>query len=217
MLTPELLAKLTPEAIAGLSPADKQRVIEILKDLELTGYQRHWRDIKAQYRAWIDDCQRRGVDPWEERRAQGLPGLAEVLERTRELLDERERRKDPTYKLTAGEKLSRELYNAPDHQAFLAREAAEQERQAEERAASYRAAQERYRQSQAEQAEQESEPVSVPNLPRPVSIAEVARRAQEQAFAEANREQPDFIDRICGQGSDKPSGRSNGGRLGFMG
>jgi cell pole-organizing protein PopZ len=156
-------------------------------------------------------------DPSEERKAQGLPVLGEVLAKVRKLLDERERRNDPEWQLTPGEKLRRELYNAPDHQAFLAREAAEQERKAQELAASYAAAQERYRQKQAEQAEQESEPECVSTLPRPVSIAEVARQAQERAFAEANREQPDFIDRICGPGSDKPSGRANGGKLGFMG
>jgi hypothetical protein len=124
MLKPELLAKLTPEAIAALDPADKQRVLDILRDLELTGYQRHMRDLKAAHGAWIADCERRGVDPSEERKAHGLPVLGEVLAKVRKLLDERERRNDPEWQLTPGEKLRRELYNAPDHQAFLAREAA---------------------------------------------------------------------------------------------
>ena len=210
MLKPELLAELTAENLSGLEPADKHRVIEILKDLELTGYQRHMRNMKAIHRAWLVSYELQGIDPTE------TIEYADIVARVRKLLDERERRNDPNFQLSAGEKLSRELYNAPDHQAFLAREAAEQERQAQERLASCKAAQERYLQNQPK-AEPEINLERVSNLPRLVSIAEVARAAQEQAFAESNREQPDFLDRICGPRFNKPSGRSGGGKLGFMG
>jgi hypothetical protein len=64
---------------------------------------------------------------------------------------------------------------APDRQAFLAREAAEQERKTQELAASYlRAAQDRYRQ---QQPEPESEPVSVSNLRRASELASSFKQA----------------------------------------
>jgi hypothetical protein len=97
MLTPETLAKLTPEALAGLDAKDKQRVIEIVKDLQLTGYQRHIRDLKAAHRAMIEDCRQRKIDYWEDRRQRGMPGLAELMENARKRLD------DPNRELTLGE------------------------------------------------------------------------------------------------------------------
>jgi hypothetical protein len=63
---------------------------------------------------------------------------------------------------------------------------------------------------------QSEEQAPEPSRPRLVSLAEIARHAEEQAFAEANREEPSFIDRICGADSKHPSGRDSG-RFGFMG
>jgi hypothetical protein len=75
---------------------------------------------------------------------------------------------------------------APDHQAFLAREMAEQKRQAQERAASYnRAAQDRYRQ---QHPEPESEPVSVSNLRRAGELASSFKQAA--ALADAQDKEP---------------------------
>jgi hypothetical protein len=76
--------------------------------------------------------------------------------------------------------------NAPDHQAFLAREAAEQQRKTQELAASYiRAAQDRYRQ---QHPEPESEPVSVSNLRRAGELASSFKQAA--ALGDAQDKEP---------------------------
>jgi hypothetical protein len=189
MLKPELLNGLTPESLKGLEPAEKQRLIEILKDLQLTGFQRYMRDLWARVEAVRRDYQNRGVDMFEDRRAKGLPSLHDVLENAR---------KNPDHTKS----LAFEVYHAPDHQAYMAeQERLEAERQ-QQITEQFRKAQEHYQQREAQFAE--SLPVS--NMPKFVSIAEMARQAQEQAFAEANKEPADFIERICGPGSDKPSG-----------
>jgi len=72
--------------------------------------------------------------------------------------------------------------NAPDHQAFLARYAAEQERKTQELADSYnRAAQERYRQ---QQPQPESEPISISNLRRADELASSYKQAAALGYAQ---------------------------------
>lgn len=185
----ELLDGLTPESLAGLDAADKQRVIEILKDLQLTGFRRYIRDLQARLEAVRSDYASRGVDMHEDMRARGLPSLHDVLENAR---------KNPDHTKS----LAWELYHAPDHQAYMAEQErldAERQQQITEQ---FRKGQEQYREREA----QFTESLPASNMPKSVSIAEMARQAQEQAFAEANKEPADFIERICGPGSDKPSG-----------
>ncbi|HXL23841.1 MAG TPA: hypothetical protein VOA78_15365 [Candidatus Dormibacteraeota bacterium] len=135
MLDPERLAELTPESLAGLAPADKRRVMEILKDLELTAYQRFMGDLRKRLEAANRDCDARGVNFWEERQAKGLPGLAEVLEKVRKDVRENPNRQHS---------LGWQLYHAADHQAFLAKQDAEQAERIRQLAVGFQESQQRY-------------------------------------------------------------------------
>jgi hypothetical protein len=209
MLKPELLAELTPESLSGLDPKDKQRVLEILQDLELTGYQRYMRDLKATQRKWLQELSAQGVEPHQTIQ------YAEIIAKVRKKLDERQRRNDPTWGMTPAEKLREALYNAPDHQEFLARQKREAEEQAAARMEDCRQAQARFVEKTKEEApavevpiaEQESTPIPVPRV---LTAAEWARRESDRVQREAEQfQRTDFLTRVCGTGSDKPSGKGN--------
>lgn len=200
MLDPELLSGLTPENLSGLEPAQKQRVIEILRDLELTGYQRYMRNFRAKIEALHKQIGTQGTDYWRDRERRGLPSLGEMLRRA-----ENNPERKPS--------LLDQLENAPD-------EVARRERLARESKAALDAEIQRARQeriaAEGERgiwAEPDPEPSPVGNtIPLEACVRETVRRREEEAQAAKN---PDYIDRICGEGSDKPSGKS--GRYGFMG
>jgi len=222
MLTPELLAKLTPEAIAGLDAKDKQRVMEILEQLAIPRIERVLRKLRARTPEEIE-AQAQAI---KERK---VPSLADMLDNLRKRIhamppeeyrawkEEHQREHDEWWVWKQEQYRQKRIAEGKDPDGDEIKDTYRKMRETNPRAGGAFADKLLGVETPLEEklAEPEIEPERVStNLPRPVSIAEVARAAQEQA---TRREfDPDFIDRICGEGSDKPSGRS-GSKFGFMG
>jgi hypothetical protein len=219
--------QLTPETIATLSREDKKRAIEILENLAIPAMERRHRAIHEYLRnrtpAQIE------ADKLNMESGTGVK-YAEVLSNMRERLHSMSPEEYAAHKAER-DKEYREWAEWKDRQRRAKCIAEGRNPDADEVKDSWRKLRETNPRAGGSgvdrilgeetppelTVQKPVEPAGASNLPRPVSIAEVARHAQEQAFAEANREEPDFINRICGPGSTKPSGSTRGGKLGFMG